>query len=136
MSENEIEHSYTKDTIANPSSREVEMGLKFKVISQKKSQAPISSLIPSSPQVVQTPLLVQESVLALIVSFEVERSLSDTPLYDNCNGKQAVEGPSKRHKKKGETSSASPSSLVEQAELWNPSFLLLSSSSKLPWLLC
>ncbi|GFS36783.1 hypothetical protein Acr_00g0048010 [Actinidia rufa] len=52
----------------------------------------------------------------------IKRRLSDAPLYDKCKGKQAAEGPSKRHKKKGETSSAFHLSLVEQAMLWKPKF--------------
>ena len=55
----------------------------------------------------------------------VLRSFSNAPLRDKRNGKQAVEGPLKRHKKKAETSSASPLSPVEQAELWNPEFSAL-----------
>ena len=30
-----IKHSYTRDSAANPSSRDVHMGLKFKMIAQK-----------------------------------------------------------------------------------------------------
>ena len=59
VSEEEIENSYIEDTIANPSSREVEMGPMFKAISQKKSQAPIFSLVPpdgpSCPNLVANP---------------------------------------------------------------------------------
>ena len=117
MSEDEIEHSFTEDITINPSSREAEIGPKFKVISQKKSQAPISSLVPPSPLVVQTPLPVQGSILAFTVSLEVERSLSNAPVSDKHSGKQAVEGPSKRHKKKLETSSTSTLSMIEQAKL-------------------
>ena len=80
-------------------------------------------MLPSLP-IVQTPLLVQDSVLAFIVSPKVKRRLSDAPLHDNCKGKQAAEGPSKRHKKKGEMSSAFHLSLVEQAVLRKPKFLI------------
>ncbi|GFZ03437.1 hypothetical protein Acr_16g0000610 [Actinidia rufa] len=74
--EDEIKHSYTGDNEANLSLGEVRMGPKFKK-------------------------LVQDPILVLTVSPEVKGSPFDAMLYDKCKGKLAVEGPSKRHKKKG-----------------------------------
>ena len=57
MSEDQIEHSYTENTTANPSSREVEMVPQFKAVSEKKS---ISCLVPLRAPFVQTLLPVQD----------------------------------------------------------------------------
>ncbi|GFZ19878.1 hypothetical protein Acr_28g0005830 [Actinidia rufa] len=47
------------------------------------------------------------------------------PTPNKRKSKQAAKGHSKRQKQKGEMSSASPLSLVEQAKLWNPEFFVV-----------
>ncbi|GFS38466.1 hypothetical protein Acr_00g0057630 [Actinidia rufa] len=74
----EIEHSFIEGSGPNPSSGEVDMAPKFRAFGQKKTKASADPPIVADPPAIQHLTPVQDPILTLPRTTEVEASLTAT----------------------------------------------------------